>query len=229
MIKRHDNMKVIIDSKEQDRIRPAMFYFSINNNVSVQELETGDYIFEENGKKAVFEYKTMPDFINSVTEGRVFNQAIDQQREFKNHFVIIEGTDDDRKQLCEEKYYATGVSFSKAQFYGAIARLNTFTTVLRVPNRKTAFEVMEQQARKCFDDKAIAKTFPKSEGNAAFRYLCYCCQGVGSKTAEKIVGELKLNNLEDIISLKKDDLMSIHRIGESTATTILEQVREDCS
>ena len=124
-------MNVIIDSKEQDRIRPAMFYFSINNNVSVQELETGDYIFEENGKKAVFEYKTMPDFINSVTEGRVFNQAIDQQREFKNHFVIIEGTDDDRKQLCDEKYYATGVSFSKAQFYGAIARLVFNLAILR--------------------------------------------------------------------------------------------------
>ncbi len=222
-------MKVFIDTRETDRLRPAMFHFSINNSVSVEELETGDYIFEENGQKAVFEYKTMSDFINSVNEGRVFNQAIDQQREFANHFVIIEGTDDDRKKLSDEKYYATGVSFTKAQFYGAIARLNTFTTVLRVPNRKTAFEVMEQQAKKCFDDKAVAKTFPKSEGNAAFRYLCYCCQGVGSKTAEKIVSELKLNNLEDIISLKKDALMTIHRIGEATADNILEQVRKDCS
>ena len=57
MIKRHDNMKVIIDSKEQDRIRPAMFYFSINNNVSVQELETGDYIFEEMVKKQYLSIK----------------------------------------------------------------------------------------------------------------------------------------------------------------------------
>ncbi len=222
-------MKVIIDSRETDRIRPAMFYFSLNNSVSIEELDTGDYIFEENGQKAVFEYKTMSDFINSVTEGRVFNQAIDQQREFANHFVIIEGTDEDRKKICDELYYSSGVSFTKAQFYGAVARLNTFTTVLRVPNRKTAFEVMEQQAIKCFDDKAVAKVFPKSEGNPAFRYLCYCCQGVGSKTAEKIVNELKLNNLEDIISLKKDDLMKIYRIGESTADNLLKQVRKDSS
>lgn len=222
-------MKVLIDTRENDRIRPAMFFFSINNNVSVEELDTGDFIFEENGQKAVFEYKKMSDFINSVMEGRVFNQAIDQQREFANHFVIIEGTDEDRKNICEELYCSTGVSFTKEKFYGAIARLNTFTTVLRVPNRKTAFEVMEQQAKKCFDDKAVAKVFPKSEGNAAFRYLCYCCQGVGSKTAEKIVNELKLNNLEDIMQLKKDALMSIYRIGESTADTILEQVRKDSS
>ena len=222
-------MKVTIDARETDRIRPAMFFFALHNNVSVEELETGDYLFEDNDKQTVFEYKTMADFINSVNEGRVFNQAIDQQRQFANHFVIIEGTDEDREKICQELYFSTGVGFSKAQFYGAIARLNTFTTVLRVPNRRTAFEVMEQQAKKCFDDKAVAKTFPKSEGNSAFRYLCYCCQGVGSKTAEKIVAELKLNNLEDIMSLKKDDLMSIHRIGESTATTILKQVREDCS
>ena len=222
-------MKVLIDSRESDRIRPALFFFSINNNVSVVELETGDYIFQDGDKEVVFEYKTMPDFINSVTEGRVFNQAIDQQRLFPNHFVIIEGTDEDRKRLTDELYYTTGMNFTKTQFYGAIARLNTFTTVLRVPNRKTAFEVMEQQAKKCFDDKTIAKTFPKSEGNSAFRYLCYCCQGVGSKTAEKIVGELNLNNLEDILNLKKDDLMTIHRIGESTAETILSQVRNDIS
>jgi len=222
-------MNVIIDTRETDRIRPAMFYFSINNNVSVQELETGDFLFEEDEKQAVFEYKTMSDFINSVTEGRVFNQAIDQQREFKNHFVIVEGTDEDRKTVTDDLYYSTGLTFTKKQFYGAIARLNTFTTVIRVPNRKTAFEVMEQQAAKCFDNKAIAKVFPKSEGNSAFRFLCYCCQGVGPVTAEKIVEELKLKNLEDVMNLTKTDLMKINRIGDATASSILEQVRLDCS
>lgn len=222
-------MNVTIDTRETDRIRPAMFYFSIRNNVSVEELLIGDYIFEKDGKKAVFEYKTMSDFINSVSEGRVFNQAIDQSSEFSNHFVIIEGTDEDRKKLSEEKYWNTGVDFTKKQFYGAISRLNTFTTVLRVPNRKTAFEVMEQQALKCFDSKVLAKTFPKSEGNAAFRYLSYCCRGVGAKTAEKIVDELNLVNLEDILKMEKEDLMSIHRIGETTANNILSQIRTDVS
>jgi len=222
-------MKVTIDTRETDRIRPAMFYFSINNNVSVQELETGDFLFEDGEKQAVFEYKTMADFINSVTEGRVFNQAIDQQREFMNHFVIVEGTDEDRKTVTNELYYSTGLTFTKKQFYGAITRLNTFTTVIRVPNRKTAFEVMEQQAKKCFDEKAIAKVFPKSEGNSAFRFLCYCCQGVGPVTAEKIVEELKLKNLEDVMNLTKTDLMKINRIGDVTASSILEQVRMDCS
>ncbi|MBQ3407948.1 MAG: hypothetical protein IJH12_01935 [Clostridia bacterium] len=222
-------MNVTIDTRETDRIRPAIFFFSIRNNVSVEELETGDYIFEDKGKQAVFEYKTMSDFINSVSEGRVFNQAIDQSNEFINHFVIIEGTDEDRKKESERKYWTSGVNFTKKQFYGAIARLNTFTTVLRVPDRKTAFEVMEQQAKKCFDDKVLAKTFPKSEGNSAFRYLSYCCRGVGAKTAEKIVQELKLNNLEDILNLKKEDLMSIHRIGATTADNILSQIRTDIS
>ena len=33
-------MKVVIDSRETDRIRPAMFYFSLNNSVSIEELDT---------------------------------------------------------------------------------------------------------------------------------------------------------------------------------------------
>ena len=222
-------MKVFIDTRETDRIKPAMFYFSTKNSVSVEELDIGDYIFEEDDKQVVFEYKTMSDFINSVTEGRVFNQAIDQQSQFLYHFVIIEGTDEDLQKICSDRYYSTGVSFSKAQFYGAIARLNTFTTVIRVPNRKTVFDVMEVQSKKCLDDKAVAKSFPKSEGNAAFRYLCYCCNRIGSSTAEKIVDELSLNNLEDIIALKKDKLTNIYGIGDATADTILEQVRKDCS
>jgi DNA excision repair protein ERCC-4 len=222
-------MNVTIDTRETDRIRPAMFYFSINNHVNVAELAIGDYLFEDDGKQTVFEYKTMADFINSVTEGRVFNQAIEQQRQFNNHFVIIEGTEEDRKTITNDLYYKTGLSFSKKQFYGAIARLNTFTTVIRVPNRKTAFEVMEQQAAKCFDNKAIAKVFPKSEGNSAFRFLCYCCDGVGSITAEKIVNELKLKNLEDVMNLTKKDLITINQIGEITASSILEQIRMDCS
>lgn len=222
-------MRVYIDTRETDRIKPAMFYFSKNNSVSVVELESGDYIFVDDGKRVVFEYKTMEDFITSVNEGRVFNQAIDQQTQFLYHFVIIEGTDEEMQKICSDRYYSTGVSFSKAQFYGAIARLNTFTTVLRVPNRKTAFELMEVQSKKCMDEKAVAKSFPKSEGNAAFRYLCYCCNRIGSNTAEKIVDELSLNNLEDIIALKRDDLTSIYGIGDATADTILEQVRKDCS
>ncbi len=222
-------MKVFIDTRETDRIKPALFHFSVKNSVSVEELDIGDYIFEEDEKQVVFEYKTMSDFINSVTEGRVFNQAIDQQSQFLYHFVIIEGTDEEMQKICSDRYYSTGVSFSKAQFYGAIARLNTFTTVIRAPNRKTAFDIMEVQSKKCFDDKAVAKSFPKSEGNAAFRYLCYCCNRIGSKTAELIVDELSLNNLEDIIALKKDELTNIYGIGDSTADTILEQVRKDCS
>ena len=222
-------MRVYIDTRETDRIKPAMFYFSKNNSVSVVELESGDYIFVDDGKRVVFEYKTMEDFITSVNEGRVFNQAIDQQTQFLYHFVIIEGTDEEMQKICSDRYYSTGVSFSKAQFYGAIARLNTFTTVLRVPNRKTAFELMEVQSKKCMDEKAVAKSFPKSEGNAAFRYLCYCCNRIGSNTAEKIVDELSLNNLEDIIALKRDDLTGIYGIGDATADTILEQVRKDCS
>ena len=222
-------MRVYIDTRETDRIKPAMFYFSKNNSVSVVELESGDYIFVDDGKRVVFEYKTMEDFITSVNEGRVFNQAIDQQTQFLYHFVIIEGTDEEMQKICSDRYYSTGVSFSKAQFYGAIARLNTFTTVLRVPNRKTAFELMEVQSKKCMDEKAVAKSFPKSEGNAAFRYLCYCCNRIGSNTAEKIVDELSLNNLEDIMALKRDDLTSIYGIGDATADTILEQVRKDCS
>ena len=225
------NLQVIIDSKEKGRIKPALFFFGENHSVNVLDLEYGDYVFinKEDKKTCAFEYKTCSDFINSVNENKVFNQALNQTKHFDYHFVCIEYTEPLRRRLSEDLWYRKKISFSKAQFYGAIAKLNTYTTVITAENQRTCFELMEKQAKKCFDDTTIHKKLKKVNDNSAMNYLTNCIYGIGINTAENITGDLKLFTLQDLLNLDKPMLLSVNGVGEKTAERILNQIKKDNS
>ena len=189
-----------IDSKEKSRIKPALYFFGEKNSVTVEDMEFGDYVFldENTNKTCAFEYKTCSDFITSVNENKIFNQAINQAEVFDYHFVVVEYTEALRRKLSENLWFYKKINFSKSQFYGAIARLNTYTTVITAENQKTCFELMEKQARKCFDNKTVHKSLKKVTKNSAMNYLTNCCYGIGTKTADKILSNIK-NDSDDLI------------------------------
>ena len=222
-------IEIIIDNREQKRIKTAnKYYSSKNHTVQVKQNPIGDYIFTNNNNQTcVFEYKTCNDFIHSVLDKRVFNQALRQSENFDYHFVIIECTEKLRKKLSKNLYYSRGVNFSKAQFYGAIARLNTYTTVLTAENEKDCFRLMESQAIKCFDNKKISKRFSKNKGSPAFRVLYNIVDGVGEKTAERIVEDLDLTTIQDVINVDKKELMNIRGVSDKKADNIIHQLRKE--
>ncbi len=216
----------MVDSREQKRINRAKEYFTDNKELKTdytviqKELDTGDYVFDG---KVVFEYKTQSDFISSITDGRVFNEAIRQSETYPYHFVIIQGTNRDRKTALE---YAG--SFTIEQYYGAIARLNTYTTVINCTGLiEDAFYQMHVQAKKCLDNKDIKiKHFDCKSGNPAFNALCYCLDDVADTRAKNIVNHLHLKTWSDVYHLTKQDLLTVPGIGEATSESIICQINE---
>lgn len=216
-------MNVVVDFREQTRITKARDYYE---DVMVEELEVGDYLFDDT---VVFEYKTFEDFIASIFDGRVFNQAVNQFLEYKYHFVILElGVGFDLEASLDEQEYLRGVCVTKEQYYGAIARLNTYTTVIPVcGDSKDCFQVMETQARKCLEDKTLVKHYNIKTGNSALNYLCNNVQRVSLVKAEAIADGLELETLEDLLDLNKEKLVSVEGVGDKTAESILKQIRRD--
>ena len=210
-------MRVVVDFREQTRITKAREYYG---DITVSEVDTGDFLFDE---EVVFEYKTFEDFIASVFDGRVFNQAVNQFLEYKYHFVILElGVGFDLEASLNEQ------EVTKEQYYGAIARLNTYTTVLPVcGDSKDCFQVMETQAKKCLEDKTLVKHYNIKTGNSALNYLCNNVQRVSLVKAEAITDGLELETLEDLLGLTKESLVSVDGIGLKTAESILKQIRRD--
>ena len=216
-------MRVFIDSREQDRVNAGKEYFG-KYNPYIVEMVYGDYAFTDNNIRVVFEYKTIDDFINSMEDNRVFNQALNQSNVFDYHFVIIVGDDNDYEQAISKHGYHSGHYIGDNQVNGAIASLVEFTSVLFRKNEKSAFDLMERIAEKCLRDKPIVHRYPKSRGSPAYRFLINNVSGIGDKTAESICDELELYCIGDVLELSVEELSKIKGIGAVKSRNILGQI-----
>ena len=224
-------MKIYIDDREDgDRIKSAINFFLSNDfvlgeNLNVIHLRYGDYIFRENGINVIFEYKTIDDFVASLSDYRVFNQAINQSNNFDYHFVIIVGSENDRIKTLKKNAHFSGSYTNDKQYYGAIASLVNFTSVIQVPTEELSFQVMLQIAEHCIDLKPVLKRYPKSRGSPALRILTNNIDGIGLKKAERICETLKLFSVLDVISLNTEKLVKVHGIGKKGAEDLIEQIK----
>ena len=218
-------MKVQISDKEQNRIKTATEYYKEQGlEVTVENLEIGDYIFNE---QVVFEFKTIPDFISSIQDNRVFNEAINQAENFDYHFVVIQGDDHTRAKCIAMSRNYHEVNYF--QYLGAISSLNRYTTVIESysPLINEAYYRMLVTARKCLQNKPIVKRFPRKNKNAAMNYLCYCVYGLNHKRANDIVTTLDLHTLEDLLYLDCNKLTSVEGIGDKLADKIIKTIQSE--
>lgn len=220
-------MKILIDTREKDRIKSATKYYTdeLKQEVEVKELPIGDYIFTDGENSVCFEFKLINDFITSISNGRVFNQAINMAENYDYHFVVIRGTESERaKYLAISKNYQTVTVF---QYHGAIASLNRYTTVLEVytPYINEAYYRMYIQAKKCLQNRPIVRKFEKKHKTPALNYLTYCIYGLNYKRAKLITDTYDLHSLNDLNTLSIDKLKEIDGIGENTAKRIMEAIK----
>lgn len=212
-------MKIQISDKEQDRIKTATTYYTKQGcEVEVANLEIGDYIFNN---QVAFEFKTVADFVASIQDNRVFNEAINQAESFDYHYVIIQGDEHARaKALAMSKHFQEVTYFG---YLGAIASLNRYTTVIESysPHIQEAYYRMLITAKKCLQNKPIVKKFPRKHKNPAFNYLAYCVYGVSAKRAQDIVYTCHLQTMEDLMKLDANQLKKVNGIGDVLANTIL--------
>ena len=222
-------MKILIDTREQDRIKSATRYYTQDLKqekleVEVKELPIGDYIFTDGENSVCFEYKEVNDFITSINDGRVFNQAINMAENYDYHFVVIRGTESERaKYLAISKNYQTVNIF---QYHGAIASLNRYTTVIEsyTPYINEAYYRMYIQAMKCLQNRPIVRKFPRKDKNPVLNFLCHDIYGINYRKAKPIVDTYNLKSIDDLKQLSVDDLCEIEGIGVNIANRIKEAV-----
>jgi ERCC4-type nuclease len=219
-------MHVQISDKEQDRIPQAQKYFEkeLKLETEVTNLKYGDYLFNN---QVIFEYKTIADFIASIQDNRVFNEAINQAENYNYHYIIIQGNEAERaKQISISKNYQPITIY---QYHGAIASINRYSTVIEsyTPWINEAFYKMYIQAKKDLSQKPIVKKFPRKHKNACFNYLAYCVYGVSAKRATDICHYLDIHTLEDLLNITHQQLTSIDGIGEKLADRIITTISND--
>ena len=218
-------MLVQIDVREKGRVKSAKEYYESQNlDVEICELPIGDYVFDD---KVCFEFKLVSDFVASIQDNRVFNQAIEMSENYDYAFVVIHGDMATRsKCIAMSRNYREVNVF---QYIGAISSLNRYVTVLQCysPFINESYYTMMTQAKKCLSNKPIVKKFPRKHKNTARNYLAYCIYGVSAKRAEDIVNTLDLHTLEDLLYLKHEHLTSVPGIGSKLADKIIDSISDD--
>ncbi len=87
----------MIDSREFRSALPCMLY-SKNYEILPATLDVGDYILS---KDVAVERKSIPDLIQSLASGRLFNQATSLCKYFKKPILLIEFSEDQPFSLSE--------------------------------------------------------------------------------------------------------------------------------
>lgn len=216
-------MKVIIDSREGKRIKQASAFFEKKgHSVQVKQMKYGDFL---SGNTCI-EYKTTKDFIQSVQSRRVFRQAINMSNKYEHSFVFVEAEHDKMDKAIRSSRFC-GIPFSWNGYYGAIASLSTYTKVIIVKNFTEALKFMEHIFEKCNDNKIrnfIAP--PTTDEKWCINFLaCEKGDNIGVTIAKRIVDELEINTLTDLLNLTKEDLMSVKGIGENTANKVMRRIK----
>ena len=183
-----------------------------------KQLLYGDYVYGN----TVVEYKTTIDFIQSLFDGRLKKEAIDQANHFPYHFIFVVGSVD---VACYTiKKYTRIKDFHKTNFYSAVASLMTFTNVIILPDEKDAFKLMRYVFEKCNDTKRRAvKPVDKLSRNPCYNFLVGVPR-INQKRAENIVALHNLKTLRQLVQLDKEKLLAVEGIGESLADEILKAI-----
>lgn len=226
-------MNILIDSREKARkIRAADFYATKGHSSTIKSLDVGDYVFSD---RVVFEYKEIGDFMSSVINESVFNEAANQALEYDFHYVIIQGDlrgwlDDNWKYVNTKWHnrYDKYLHANLGRYFGALRRLRTFTCPILVVKEEQAFDEMLLQAIKCLDGKSkfysnVTRPVPSQD---PVDVLLTSAKGISTKKAEAIRKTHNLTNIYDLMNLTINNFEEVEGIGAKTSTNIYEFIHK---
>ena len=221
-------MKLQIDNRESNtRINSACQFFE-DYDIEVGSYPVGDFIFDD---KIVFEYKTAPDIVSSIIDGRVFRQ-VERMKQYPYHYVIVVGNVAEHINERNANYWNRRnqvKQFTVRNYLGALARLQIESRVIHVDNNQQAWTIMDFLTKKLLSDNPNVQGVdrPKatlSDPIATFLSCIYIndSQRLGIKTAVMIREYLHLESLNDLLQVTYEDLVGVKGVGSKTARRIID-------
>ncbi len=235
-------MEILIDTRENGerkhentrKERAVTYYTTKGHTASITQLEYGDYLFKnKDGKTVAYEYKIFTDYMNSLFDGSLFEEASNQNEAYDYSYVIIEGNINDYMQktwsnwTIRQKYHGRYDKFytkTLSVYLGSLRRLRKFTSPITCNSEQHCFMEMLQQSLKCFDNKNYAGSKRSIRSRSSVEYFLSGCPGVSFKLIENITNTLPLHSLSDLLRLTVEDLTSVPLIGPKKAQNIYEWI-----
>jgi DNA excision repair protein ERCC-4 len=206
-------MKVVIDHREPDCFREL---FGENDVISTAQLGCGDFLIND---QWIFERKTIHDLCVSLTDGRLFKQALHLVQGEYHPVVILEGRSKDISEFGIRREAVQGAMVTLAVFFGlpVLRSLDPEETVCLM--RYTAVQGVR------FAKGGFQRAGYRPKGRKARQlYVLQSLPSIGKKRAETLLEHF--GGVEAVMSATEDELAEVAGIGAPIAEKIRNLVQE---
>ncbi len=213
--KAYDDVKIICDDREKSNgIMRQLVDLGIK--VDLRRIDIGDYVLSE---RCVVELKTVPDFVDSIIDGRLLEQ-LKELVKFDRPVLIIEGIEDIYSQRNLHPNAIRGMLSTIAVSYGI--------PVLQTRNNKETAELLYIIAKREQDpDKkqySLHNKKPISDKDLQ-EYIVSSLPNVGPSMAKEFLH--KFRSIRRIFNATEDELKEVQGVGEKTAKEIQRTLDKD--
>jgi len=204
------NNIVFVDYREE---KIANLLEKMGCKIVRMNLPIGDFVVNDVG----IERKSFEDFISSIIDGRIFEQANSLSSAFKKPIIIVEGFGV-VERIHENSFYATLAYI--------VSKSNV--TIFRTKNEEETAKLIYWIARKEFENS----------GNAGFKIkekkvnvqtiqerILAAFPGISTVLSKRILK--KFGSLKKFFNASEKELMEVDGIGEKTAKRIRKVIEEE--
>ena len=219
--------KLIIDSREKSNLSEFIISEASRMNILTEKqwIEIGDYVYQD----VCFEAKSTIDFLQSVFNGRLWNQVDNMDRHYEYSIVIIHGSL--HQVMAYPKYVIMEINeqLLKHKFYGAIGRLtlDTDCKVFWVESPQKAAKIITTICKmRPVKRSVIQPTLLKRITTDDLRLDMLCTiKGVSKSKAKKIIE--KYGSVMEVGESNVNELSSIDGIGPTIAKRIIDTLNSE--
>lgn len=210
LMTKKEEFKIIIDYREKNSLIVKEL---INQDfkLDLRQLEVGDYILSS---RVGVEYKRVPDFVDSIVDGRLLEQIKYLKRSFDRPLIVIEGIEDIYSMRRIDAKAIQGMLATITVSYG-------IPVIYTKNSKETASIFATITKREQANDSN--KEFSKHSGKPLIlkeqqEYLVSALPGIGPTLSKPLLKEFK--SVFAVLNATEKDLQKVDLIGKKKAEEI---------
>ncbi len=183
-------------------------------------LQTGDYVLSS---RVCVEFKTVPDFVDSIIDGRLLSQVKSLRLNFSKPIVLVEGEEDIYSQRSIHPNAIRGMLSTIMVSYGI--------PVIQTRNPKETAALLAVIAKREKEESGSDFNPHASKKPTSLReqqeYIVSSLPGVGLSLAKPLLK--KFGSVKNVLNASFSELKEVEKIGDKKAETIRRVLEEKYS
>ncbi|MEM5794128.1 MAG: ERCC4 domain-containing protein [Candidatus Aenigmatarchaeota archaeon] len=193
ILKPKEKILIVCDYREKEVIEELK---KLGALVNVQSLEIGDFVLSE---KVCVEKKTHSDFISSIIDGRIFEQASLLRKNFEKPIIVIEGYSN--REISDNALKAALACLLIDFGISLVSTKNSFDTA------KLIYWIAKKEQSETKSEVAIKVGKKPKDIRKIQEFIVSSLPGVSTKTAVKLLKNF--GSVEKVFSASEEELKKV--------------------